>query len=544
MDATADIGHGSQASRPTQNIVWWRKTRSLKIEIALAFGVVIALMLALGLTFHLNDQRSAEALDRLLNSDARMADLTLRAELAMAKAADSEGEFLSSVGEIGATASREEHLLPLQAQLRVAREHLASIRIISSDPGFRDQISRIDQQVRQYEESFLAVANALGTPRQIETPRQSERRFDAATEVIESALEDVHAAASKRAIETRHGVEHAASIARWTIFATVAFAILLGVIVALIVWRRINGSVSQLIAFAGRVAAGDFGARAPQGSEHEFALLARAMNQMAQSLETSQTQLLASFTDATAAGIEAARLHEAQRKADARYREVLHMAADSIISVDEEQRIVVFNGSAEKLFGYRPEEVLGQYLEMLLPVDAVSAHRAHVQAFGNGPDASHAMVARGRPLLGRRKDATLFPIEAGISKRSEAGKVLLTAVVRDITERKQAEQAIRDANAALERRVAERTLQLQEANRAKSEFLATMSHEIRTPDERRARHARAAEPDPRWTPSNAPRSSSCASRAGRCCASSTTSSTFPRSRPESWRSAPRPPRSD
>jgi signal transduction histidine kinase len=308
MNATLEIGRGLQASPPTQNVPWWRKARSLKIEIALAFGIVIALMLALGLTFYLSDRRSAEALDKL-NSDARMADLTLRGELAMAKAADYESDFLLSADTIGVTASREQHLLPMQAQVSEAREYLANVRIISSDPGFRDQISRIDQQVRQFEESVLAVANVLGTTRQIETPHQSERRFDAVAQVIESALEDLNTAASKRAIETRNGVEHAANIARWTIFTTVALAILLGVIVALIVWRRINGSVSQLIAFAGRVAAGDFSARAPQGSEHEFAVLARAMNQMAQSLENSQTQLLASARQAGMAEIATNVLH-------------------------------------------------------------------------------------------------------------------------------------------------------------------------------------------------------------------------------------------
>jgi PAS domain S-box-containing protein len=194
-----------------------------------------------------------------------------------------------------------------------------------------------------------------------------------------------------------------------------------------------------------------------------------------------QIKVLSIFTNAAAAGIEAARLYEAQRRTDARYQEVLQMAADGIISTDHEQRIVVFTGGAGKLFGYSPEEVLGQPLEMLLPVDAVATHRAHVQSFGEGPDVSHRMAARGGNLLGRRKDATLFPVEVGISKRSEAGKVLYTAVVRDITERKRAEQQVRDLNASLERRVAERTLQLEEANRSKSAFLATMSHEIRTP---------------------------------------------------------------
>ncbi|HXE47680.1 MAG TPA: HAMP domain-containing protein, partial [Ramlibacter sp.] len=309
MNAILEIGHGSRASRPTQNTAWWRKARSLKMEIALAFGVVIALMLALGLTFYLSDQRSAEALDKLLRTDGRMADLTLRSELALAKALDSESDYLLSADEIGTVAEREQHLLTMQAHLSDVREHLTSVRIISSDPGLRDQIGRIDQQVRQFEDSVLAFTGLLGTPRQIETRHQAERRFDAAAQVIESALEDMYTVASKRAIETRNSVERAAQIARWTVFGIVAIAILLGVAVALIVWRRINGSVSELIDFSRRVAAGDFSARAPQGSEHEFAVLAGAMNQMAQSLKTSQTQLLATARQAGMAEIATNVLH-------------------------------------------------------------------------------------------------------------------------------------------------------------------------------------------------------------------------------------------
>jgi len=93
------------------------------------------------------------------------------------------------------------------------------------------------------------------------------------------------------------------------VLGIVAFAILVGVVVALLVWRRITRSMTQLIAFSGRVAAGDFSARTPQVGEHEFAVLARAMNQMAQSLENSQTQLLATARQAGMAEIATNVLH-------------------------------------------------------------------------------------------------------------------------------------------------------------------------------------------------------------------------------------------
>jgi diguanylate cyclase (GGDEF)-like protein len=116
-------------------------------------------------------------------------------------------------------------------------------------------------------------------------------------------LEDLHTTATKRAIQTRNGVESASNITRWTVFVTVAIATLLGAIVATIVSRRITGSVMQLITFSKRVASGDFSARAPESREHEFAILARAMNQMAEFIENSHDQLKHQATHDTLTGL-------------------------------------------------------------------------------------------------------------------------------------------------------------------------------------------------------------------------------------------------
>ena len=147
-----------------------------------------------------------------------------------------------------------------------------------------------------------------------------------------------------------------------------------------------------------------------------------------------QIKVLSIFTNTAAAGIEAARLYEEQRRTDARYREVLSMAVDGIISTDGEQRIVIFNAGAENIFGYRTEEVLGQSLDMLLPQSVAMKHRKLVGEFGLGPELSREMAGR-RRLFGRRKDGTLFHAEVGISKRAENHSMLFTAVVRDISQR-------------------------------------------------------------------------------------------------------------
>jgi diguanylate cyclase (GGDEF)-like protein/PAS domain S-box-containing protein len=153
-----------------------------------------------------------------------------------------------------------------------------------------------------------------------------------------------------------------------------------------------------------------------------------------------QVKMLGIFTNAAAASIEAAQMHDARRKADARYREVLQMAADGIVSIDDRQRIVVFSGGAAGMFGYRADEVIGQPLDILLPREAVDVHRLHVHAFAAGPDQSRATA--GNRLHGRRKDGTLFNVEVGISRRSEDGVTLCTAVIRDVTLRIQQEDRI------------------------------------------------------------------------------------------------------
>jgi signal transduction histidine kinase len=291
------------------NAPWSPKARSLKIEIALAFSVVIVLMFALGVAFYLSDQRSASALDKLLKTDGRMSDLSLRSAQALLRAHAAESEFLLSVDRLGLAEARERHVLPMQSHLLDMREYLTSFRILSSDPSLLDKIGQIEEQTQHYEEGFLAFVDQYDKAHKANAASKTRQPYVAAALAIEPLLEDLHTTATKRALLTRSGVESAATITRWTVFITVAIAALLGSLVAVIVWRRITGSVMQLITFSERVAAGDLSARAPQNNEREFAILAHAMNQMAQSLENSQAQLLSAARLAGMAEIATNVLH-------------------------------------------------------------------------------------------------------------------------------------------------------------------------------------------------------------------------------------------
>lgn len=166
---------------------------------------------------------------------------------------------------------------------------------------------------------------------------------------------------------------------------------------------------------------------------------------------------------------------------------LIDLAEDAIVSVDEAQRIVLFNRGAERTFGYQAEEVLGQPLELIIPKRYHARHRTDVDGFARSPAAARAMSER-RPVAGVRKDGTEFPAEVTIAKLRDGGRTFFNAIVRDVTDRVKAAEEIRALNRGLEARVAARTAELEETNRQlarKNEenetFVYGVSHDLRSP---------------------------------------------------------------
>jgi PAS domain S-box-containing protein len=136
---------------------------------------------------------------------------------------------------------------------------------------------------------------------------------------------------------------------------------------------------------------------------------------------------------------ERRRAEAAKRAAEMRFAGVLEATAEAIIAVDEDQCIVLFNNSAERTFGYAAAEVLGQPLDILLPLHLVEAHRQHVRAFAAAPERSRGIAKRHGELVGRHKDGHEFPLEASIAKLHQEGRTTFTVFLRDISARKQLE---------------------------------------------------------------------------------------------------------
>ena len=121
-----------------------------------------------------------------------------------------------------------------------------------------------------------------------------------------------------------------------------------------------------------------------------------------------------------------------------RLRGIVALAADAIISTNASLRITMFNPAAERIFGYRAEEVLGAPLDLLLPESARTSHQEHLEKFRHSNVQGREMGQRGQ-IWGRRKSGELFPAEASISKIDLGDDMLFTAVLRNVTERRNAE---------------------------------------------------------------------------------------------------------
>jgi PAS domain S-box-containing protein len=161
-------------------------------------------------------------------------------------------------------------------------------------------------------------------------------------------------------------------------------------------------------------------------------------------------------------------VEEARRESEERYRIVAESASEAIFTVDEQSRIVFANPAAQSIFGYAIPEMLGQDFSVLVP----DRNGATGSPAANGKGSLAAMRDRWQrgEFWGRHKSGGEIPLEISFGEYSKDGRHSFTGIVRDITERKQVESALRDAKEAAER-----------ANGAKSEFLSRMSHELRTP---------------------------------------------------------------
>lgn len=196
-----------------------------------------------------------------------------------------------------------------------------------------------------------------------------------------------------------------------------------------------------------------------------------------------------------------------EEKKDNIFKVLSESISEGIVIVNEKQEIVASNDAASRMFGYTPDELLGENLSILIPREYKNTHPKQVGEFLKKSDPRQ--MGHGRDLYGQRKDGNVFPVEAGLNPFEIYGSKYVMALVTDISVRKKQEKEIIELNLYLEQKVEARTKELKqtikelkeevlkrkkaenkileslrkerELNELKTKFLSLVSHEFKTP---------------------------------------------------------------
>jgi PAS domain S-box-containing protein len=171
----------------------------------------------------------------------------------------------------------------------------------------------------------------------------------------------------------------------------------------------------------------------------------------------------------------------ARKAAEAKYRGLLEAAPDAMVVVNQAGEIVLVNVQAERQFGYRRDELLGQKVKEIIPEGF--AERLTADATRSTVEALAQQIGMGIELSGRRKDGSEFPIEIMLSPLENAGGILVTAAIRNITARKQSERDNAELELRLDRakQLAISNQALEQSNLELKQFAYVASHDLQSP---------------------------------------------------------------
>lgn len=303
---------------------------------------------------------------------------------------------------------------------------------------------------------FIPIGEQLH--KEINSPNPSSERISAIVQTIDPLNARLTVLEDEFSYTLGEGSRWLENLVLRLLFLIALSVEITGLTLAIIVSRNIQKGLNEILQSAKAVAKNDFSRKAKAFSKDEIGILANNFNSMAEELQRSMHDI-----------------EQAQQK----FKGLLESAPDAIVIMDEKGRITLVNIQCENIFGYQKDELIGANMELLLPERFRSTQQEQPKLIYDIPGVRSTDI--GLEVLGRRKSGDEFPIEMSLSPLETEEGLLVTAAIRDISEKKRMEKAIREANVTLEKKVQKRTAELEIKNKELEQFAYVASHDLQEP---------------------------------------------------------------
>ncbi|SHJ83991.1 PAS domain S-box-containing protein [Malonomonas rubra DSM 5091] len=227
----------------------------------------------------------------------------------------------------------------------------------------------------------------------------------------------------------------------WYVVVVAVLVVLFALAVGYLVATGISTPLNQAVRVFRKIGQGDLEQRLNLEGKDELGQLSNAFDLMIQNLK----QITASRDELNREISERLLAEKELRESEQRFRTVISASNDAMVAVDEQGSITLFNAAAEKMFGYRQSEVVGHSVDCLMPSAYRLNHHHYVTRYFKEGKPNRA-IQGAVELVGLRNDGEQFPIELALSPGESAGERFVLATIRDISERKAAEERLRKEN--------------------------------------------------------------------------------------------------